>query len=114
MAASPFGRKPPSTAAFAADSWPEPRRSPFARSKYRPKGDRNSISLDYAINRENATNLSTGPGQTAGVAEAAAILEDPFDADWAALAMRRSRQPTSVQQHSFQEKNAFKSFELNM
>jgi len=123
MAASPFGRKPPSLSAIpAADSWPEPRRSPLASSKHRPKGDRNSISLDYAINHESAItrenainpeNLTLGTKQSTGAA-AAAILEDPFDADWAALALRRRDQPTSVQRHAFKEENAYKSFELNM
>ncbi len=88
------------------ESWPELRRNTFAPSKYRPKGDRNTISLDYAINREN--DLSPA------VPADAAILEDPFDADWAALALRSSNKPISVQRHPFHEKNAFKSFELNM
>lgn len=104
MSESPFRRPPPS--GMTADTWMEPRRSPFVRSKNRPKGDRNSISLDYSLNRDDLSS-----GVSSGVDAATAILADPFDADWAALAMR---QPISSQRHAFQEENAFKSFELNM
>ena len=103
MATSPFSRKAPSLPpdlAAAENNWLEPRRNPFARSKYRPKGDRHSISLDYAIANEN--------GQSAvSTMAAAAILEDPFDADWAALAMRNNYQSTAAQQNTFQQEKAW-------
>jgi hypothetical protein len=95
LATSPFGRKAPPP----SESWLEPRRAPFTRSKYRPKGERSSISLDYAIN-----NNADYPARSSAV-EAAAILEDPFDADWAALAMRNSC--PSAQRQAFQEEKAW-------
>ena len=101
LTASPFGRKAPPPA-LSVDNWLEPRRSPFSRSKYRSKSDRNSISLDYAINNDDYS-----PGARQSAVAAAAILEDPFDADWAALAMRTNCQPTPAQRHPFQEEKAW-------